>query len=104
MTVAAAADHLRVRRPPPQDAPGIARVADDIAGTSMAHPVGMAVVVQQTRFNGPFKIGHWLLLRLPRGQITPPGPALASPADLADRPAPIIATARQDGQTAFATP
>lgn len=114
------ADNLRVRRAQPQDAPGIAWVTDDIAGTPIANQVGMAVghtayvgvqprqrlavVVLQTSFNWNFKIGHRLLLRLARGQITPSAPAHASPADISDRPAPIIATARQDGQTASATP
>lgn len=79
------ADNLRVRRPQPLDAPGIAWVTDEFDGVPIANQVGMAVghtayvgvqresrmavVVLQTSFNWNFKIGHRLLLRLARGQI-----------------------------------
>ncbi|MDI4635494.1 beta-lactamase family protein [Pelomonas sp. V22] len=79
------ADNLRVRRPQPLDAPGIAWVTDEFDGLPITNQVGMAVghtayvgvqresrmavVVLQTSFNWNFKIGHRLLLRLARGQI-----------------------------------
>lgn len=114
------ADNLRVRHPQPQDAPGIAWVTDDVDGTAITNQVGMAVghtayvgvqreqrlavVVLQTSFNWNFKIGHRLLLRLARGQIDTAGDALEASAQTPAGPAPIIAAARQDGQTASATP
>lgn len=85
------ADHLRVRHPQPQDAPGIAWVTDDFEGIPITNQVGMAVghtsylgvhrdsrtavVVLQTSFNWNFKIGHKLLLRLVRGQLLEDAPA-----------------------------
>lgn len=114
------ADNLRVRKPRPLDAPGIAWVTDDFDGIAITNQVGMAVghtayvgvqrdsrmavVVLQTSFNWNFKIGHKLLLRLVRGQIDWSEPPLESAAQTAAAPAPIIAAARPDRPQATATP